>query len=354
MAGEVDPDRILGAVDRAAGVEVRDDLADRRHRSFDVAAREGDPGEPGDRLGRHGRAAELAKERERRLVARRRLVPLAERRVRVGADAAQDRLQVAVLQLLGEAHRRRRRFDRAGGVAAPERAQRHVAEQVGIGEALADLGAQAAARLEQVERRVVVAEQLLDLAEVVDHAALERAVADRTSDVERLLVVAAADAVAAALRRQDAELPERALSTLRSPTSRAERERFLDVPSRPGVVALELERAPPVDARRQRRGAHPRRLGQGDGARRRRGDARVVADEERESGARCPRRGRERRRHRAARQPARARRRLRPARRAGRCCCRWRGASRAGRSGSPHRRRERARGRGRGSRARPR
>jgi hypothetical protein len=47
----------------------------------------------------------LAKERDRRLVALRRLVPLAERRVRVGADAAQRRLQVAVLQLLGEAHR---------------------------------------------------------------------------------------------------------------------------------------------------------------------------------------------------------------------------------------------------------
>ena len=242
VAGEIDPERILGAVDRAAAVEVRNDLGDRRHRAFDVAAREGDAREPGDRLGRHGRAAELAKERERRLVARRRLVPLAERRVRVAADAAQDRLQVAVLQLLGEVHRRRRRFDRPGGVAAPERAQRHVAQQVGIGEALADLGAQAAARLEQVERGVVVAELLLDLAEVVDHAALEHAVADRASDVERLLVVAAADAVAAVLRRQDAELAERRALDLAVAELARERERSLDLAparrrSRPGTAA---------------------------------------------------------------------------------------------------------------------
>ncbi len=80
--------------------------------------------------------------------------------------------------------------------------------------------------------------------------------------------------------------PSVVASTLRLPTSRARTSDSLDVRLRPGVVALELESARPVDARRERCGAHPRRLGQGDGARRRRGGAGVVADEERERGAR--------------------------------------------------------------------
>ena len=216
-----------------AGVEVRDDFGDRRHRGFDVTAREGDPREAGDRLGRHGRAADLAEQRERGAVARRRLVQLAERCMGVGADAAQDRLQIAVLEVGGELHRLGRPLDRAGRVTAPERADRHVAEKIGVGDALADLGAEAPARLEQLESGVVVAELLLGLAEVVDHPALERAVADRARDVERLPVVVAGGAVAAALRRQDAELPERRGFDPPVADLAGEDERFLDVRSAP-------------------------------------------------------------------------------------------------------------------------
>ena len=115
--------------------------------------------------------------------------------------------------------------------------------------------------------------------------------------------------------------------------ARARARAILDLLLRSVVVALELQRAPPVDSRRQRRAAHPRRLGPGHGVRRRRGDA-------------------PRSRRRGARSGARSRGAtakgvlaellggllersdvLGLLARAGRCCCRWRGASRAGRTG---------------------
>ena len=69
--------------------------------------------------------------------------------------------------------------------------------------------------------------------------------ADRASDGERLAVVVAGDAVAAALRRENAELPER--RRLDAPVADLARqdERLLDVRLRGRVVALELQRARP-------------------------------------------------------------------------------------------------------------
>ena len=153
-----------------------------------------------------------------------------------------DRLEVAVLQLIGELHRLRRPADRPGRVAASKRADRHVAQQVGIGVALVDLGGQAPARLEQLERSFVVAELLLGLAEVVDHAALERAVADRASDGERFAVVVAGDAVTAALCRENSVLPKRGRLDAAVANFARQDERLLDVRlrarrSRPGTAA---------------------------------------------------------------------------------------------------------------------
>ena len=62
-------------------------------------------------------------------------------------------------------------------------------QKIGVDDSLADLGGEVPARLEQLERDVVVAEHPLDLAEVVDERALDRTVADRARDVDRLLVV---------------------------------------------------------------------------------------------------------------------------------------------------------------------
>ena len=61
-----------------------------------------------------------------------------------------------------------------------------------------------------------------------------------------------------------------------------EDERLLDVHLRGRVVALELERARPVDPRRQGGAALACGVGPGDGARRRRRRAGIVADRERQ------------------------------------------------------------------------
>ena len=104
--------------------------------------------------------------------------------------------------------------------------------------------------------------------------------ADRARDVERLPVVVAGGTVAAALRRQDAELPERRRFDSPVADLAGEDERFLDVRLRRGVIALELERARPVDPRRQGGATLAGSVGPRDRARRRRRRARIVADGE--------------------------------------------------------------------------
>src|SRR6185312_14282814 len=119
---------------------------------------------PGERLVRHRRAADLAKQRRRRAIALLGLVEAAERGERMAADVRERRLQVAVAEAVGELARLPCPRERLGSVAALQRDVRDVAEHVGVGEALADLGADPAAGLEDLERRVVVAERALGLA----------------------------------------------------------------------------------------------------------------------------------------------------------------------------------------------
>ena len=180
VAGEVDPERVLGAVDAAAGVEMGDDLGDRLarvRRCRRAPARRG----RGRRSAPAASSAGRSREKSARglAIARGGVVPSAERRQRMAADAEQDRLQVAVLQAprrsavaspASRSSRQRRRAGRRSGAMLHSRYDSLTRWPISADES--------PAALEQLERGLVVAEQLLGLAEVVDRAALHRAIAD--------------------------------------------------------------------------------------------------------------------------------------------------------------------------------
>jgi hypothetical protein len=107
-----------------------------------------------------------------------------------------------------------------------------LAEQVGIGLALADLGAHAPGPPEKLERRVVVTEQL----SVSPRLLIMPLSSERCRSHERRRAPAGSSArptVAAALRRQDAELPSADALDLAVADVARRGERFLDRALRP-------------------------------------------------------------------------------------------------------------------------
>ena len=151
MAGVVDPHRVFGAVHRAAAVEVRNDLFDVRERFTQAPAGHGRTGQPGERLGHHHRAADLAKDRKRCSVGRHGVVGPSGRSQRMALDAKQGGLEVAVVEFARAGDSQFGHRDRVGQVAAQELNLRNVAHQVGLDVALADLAAYLAPGPQELE-----------------------------------------------------------------------------------------------------------------------------------------------------------------------------------------------------------
>ena len=281
MTSEVNPHWVLGSVDRAAGIEMRDDLGDQAHGLVHRPARQREPRKTGYRLGRHRRAADVPVDRGRLAVAGSSVFGPVECRKGVPAGAEEAGPQVRIVQLLRRGACLIRKFDRIDRPVLQKRDMRHVAQQVRIGHTLADLARDAPAGLEQLEGGRIMSEHALGLAKVVDDAAFHCPVTERTSQVERLLKVTSRHAVPTTLKRHDAELRQsRALKTLLAEFA-CKCERLGDLVLGAGIVALELQGTRPVQAGLQSRAACAGRVGMRHGTRRCRAHAAVIAGNER-------------------------------------------------------------------------